>query len=70
MIIILYIKKDRCAEIRFTDPIKLQMKMHPTGIEPALKASEASVLSVRLRVHIALTKCNNLRQRYHYNIRP
>ena len=25
--------------------------MHPTGIEPALKASEASVLSIRLRVH-------------------
>ena len=24
--------------------------MHPTGIEPALKASEASVLSIRLRV--------------------
>ena len=26
--------------------------MHPTGIEPASKASEAYVLSVRLRVHI------------------
>ena len=26
--------------------------MHPTGIEPALKASEAYVLSVRLRVLI------------------
>ena len=24
--------------------------MHPTGIEPALKASEASVLSIRLQV--------------------
>ncbi len=24
--------------------------MHPTGIEPALKASEASVLSIRLRM--------------------
>ena len=28
-------------------------KMHPTGIEPALKASEAFVLSVRLRVHVS-----------------
>ena len=26
--------------------------MHPTGIEPALKASEASVLSIRLQVQI------------------
>ena len=26
--------------------------MHPTGIEPALKASEASVLSIRLRMQI------------------
>ena len=26
------------------------MEMHPAGIEPALKASEASVLSIRLRV--------------------
>ncbi len=67
---LLYIKKDRCAVIRFTDPIKLQVKMHPTGIEPALKASEASVLSVRLRVHITLTKWYDLRQRYQYNIRP
>ena len=25
--------------------------MHPTGIEPALKASEAWVLSIELRVH-------------------
>ena len=27
-------------------------KMHPTGLEPATKASEAYVLSIRLRVHI------------------
>ena len=30
---------------------KRRNRMHPTGIEPALKASEASVLSIRLRVH-------------------
>ena len=29
--------------------------MHPAGIEPALKASEASVLSIRLRVHKKIT---------------
>ncbi len=26
--------------------------MHPTGLEPASKASEAYVLSIRLRVHM------------------
>ena len=30
----------------------LAIKMHPTGLEPATKASEAYVLSIRLRVHI------------------
>ena len=32
--------------------------MHPTGIEPALKASEAYVLSVRLRVHVIIAYPN------------
>lgn len=31
---------------------KRRNRMHPTGIEPALKASEASVLSIRLQVQI------------------
>ena len=31
---------------------KKRNQMHPTGIEPALKASEASVLSIRLQVQI------------------
>lgn len=30
-------------------PINL---LHPTGIEPASEASEATVLSIRLRVHM------------------
>ena len=39
--------------------------MHPTGIEPALKASEASVLSIRLQVQ-NITKL--LRQWLSYHI--
>ena len=39
--------------------------MHPTGIEPALKASEASVLSIRLQVQIIT---NLLRQWLSYHI--
>ena len=38
--------------------------MHPTGIEPALKASEAFVLSVRLRVQVNIT---NLLHHLEYN---
>ena len=34
--------------------------MHPTGIEPALKASEAFVLSIRLRLQKIL--------RFYYNL--
>ena len=43
--------------------------MHPTGIEPALKASEASVLSIRIRVHITGIALNitNLLQSMSYN---
>lgn len=36
------------------------VKMHPTGIEPALKASEAFVLSVRLRVHVLVRNYQDL----------
>ena len=36
--------------------------MQPTGIEPALKASEAFVLSVRLRVHV----CYNITKLLHH----
>lgn len=41
--------------------------MHPTGIEPALKASEAFVLSIRLRVH-AVINVTILLQRLHHTI--
>ncbi len=34
--------------------------MHPTGIEPALKASEASVLSIRLRMQIITNLLHHL----------
>ena len=34
--------------------------MHPTGIEPALKASEAFVLSIRLRMPIVTKLLHHL----------
>ena len=43
--------------------------MHPTGIEPALKASEAFVLSIRLRVHKKIIITNLLHHLEYHIIR-